>query len=371
MLIWIIIAGITGAAVIAAMMPLARRSARPIGAADAHAMYEAQMGDIARDFDRGLISEADAELARAEVARRLIRAESETDAVASAVSEVTYRRRRAASAIILSTIPLVALSLYGVKGSPHLEARPLAARLSTDPGQMDLAVALTRVENHLQLNPTDGRGWEILAPIYLRAGRYDDAARAYANAAIHLGPTMERMVDVGEARALAAGGVVTADARAAFEEARKLAPLNPKGRFYLAIAREQDGDKADAIADLKALLATAPPGADWAGVVNERIARMEGAPAVPAGGESIAALAPAERAAAIRGMVEGLATRLAAQGGSAEEWSRLIRARAVMGERPLAEAALARARAALGSDPAGLAAVEAAARESGLSPPPQ
>jgi cytochrome c-type biogenesis protein CcmH len=371
MLIWIVFALITGVSVLAVLMPLTRRSARPVASADSRAMYDAQIGDIARDLDRGLISEADAVLARAEVARRLIRADSEQDAAVDAVSEATYRRRRAASAIILSTIPLVALSLYGAKGSPNLPAQPLAARLSAPPGQMDMAVALARVENHLQLNPTDGRGWEILAPIYLRTGRYDDAARAYANAAIHLGPTMERMVDVGEARVLAASGVVTTDARAAFEEAKKLAPLSPKGRFYLAIAREQDGDKAGAVDDLKALLASAPPGAEWAPMIAERIARIERpADAVPAGGEAIASLPPSDRLAAIRGMVEGLSTRLAAQGGSPEEWSRLVRARAVLGEKALAVEALARARVGLSADAAGLAMVEAAAREAGVEARP-
>jgi len=28
--------------------------------------------------------------------------------------------------------------------------------------------------------PQDGKGWEVLAPIYLRAGRFDDALQAYA-----------------------------------------------------------------------------------------------------------------------------------------------------------------------------------------------
>jgi cytochrome c-type biogenesis protein CcmH len=371
MLIWIVFALIIGATTLAVLMPLTRKSARPEASADARAMYDAQMGDIERDLDRGVIMPADAELARAEIARRLIRASKDGDASASAVSEATYRRRRAASAIILSTIPLVALTLYGAKGSPKLPALPLAARMSTDPAQMDLAVALTRVENHLQLNPTDGRGWEILAPIYLRTGRYDDAARAYANAAIHLGPTMERMVDVGEARVLAASGVVTADARSAFEEARKRAPLNPKGLFYLAIAREQDGDKAGAVAELKALLATAGPNADWAPVVAERIAQIEGGPpAIPQGGEAIAALAPQERSAVIKGMVEGLSNRLDAQGGSAEEWMRLIRARMVLNEEPLAREALARARKALAADAAALAGIDALARESGLEKRP-
>jgi cytochrome c-type biogenesis protein CcmH len=363
MLIWVIFAALLGAASLMALLPLSRGGMRSVMNADARLMYEAQLADIAQDLNRGVISAADAELARAEVARRLIRAAKDGDVAADAVGEATYRRRRAASAIILSTIPLVALSLYAAKGSPLLPAKPLAARLSTDPANMDLAVALTRVENHLQLNPSDGRGWEVLAPIYLRTGRFDDAARAYANVAIHLGPTMERLVDVGEARVLAASGVVTADARAAFDEARKLAPLNPKGLYYLAIARDQDGDKAGAVADLKVLLASAPADAGWKPMVEERIAAIEGA---PQGGEAIAALAPHERMAAIRGMVEGLSIRLAERGGTPEEWGRLVRARAVMGERKLAEDVLARARAALASDAAGLASVEGVARESGL-----
>ena len=359
MLIWFIFAIVAGAVMLAVLMPLGRKSVRPIASADARAMYDAQLSDIARDLDRGVIAPVDAELARAEIARRLILASKHSDEKVDTVGEATYRRRRAASAIILSTIPLVALSLYGAKGSPHLPAKPLAARLSADPATMDMAVALTRVENHLQLNPADGKGWEILAPIYLRTGRYDDAARAYANAAIHLGPTMERLVDVGEARFLASGGVVTAEARAAFEEARRIAPLSPKGLFYLAVAREQDGDKAGAATDLKALLQSAPADAGWAPMVAERLAQIEGTP-------QPAPQMPTDRMAAIRGMVDGLAARLAAQGGSAEEWGRLVRARAVLGEKTLAEEALASARKALVADSAGLAGVEAMARESGI-----
>ena len=360
MLIWFIFAVVTGVVMVAVLTPLGRKSVRPIASADARAMYDAQLSDIARDLDRGVIAPADAELARAEVARRLIVASRHNDEKVDTVGEATYRRRRAASAIILSTIPLVALSLYGAKGSPHLPALPLAARMSGDPATMDMAVALSRVENHLQLNPGDGKGWEILAPIYLRTGRYDDAARAYANAATHLGPTMERLVDVGEARFLAAGGVVTAEARAVFEEARKLAPLSPKGLFYLAIAREQDGDKAGAVSDLKDLLASASPDAGWAPMVAERLAGIEGTPR--SAGEAI----PQDRIVAIRAMVDGLAARLGAQGGSAEEWGRLVRARAVLGEKALAVEALANARKALAADVPGLAGVEAVARESGI-----
>lgn len=363
MLIWVIFAGMLGGAVLAVLWPLGRRDGVALAASDARSLYESQLADIERDLDRGVIAPADAELARAESARRLIRTVRTDQVDSDVIGEATYRRRRVASVIAISMIPLVSLAIYSWRGSPTLPALPLSARLSGDPASMDIAVALARIENHLMLNPSDGRGWELLAPIYMRGGRYDDAVRAYANAAIHLGPTADRLVDLAEARALAASGVVTAEARATLEEARKLGPLNPKGRFYLAVAREQDGDRTGAIQDLKALLASAPEEAPWRVVVQERLARLEG---MPAGGEAIAALPEGERAAAIQGMVEALAQRLDAQGGSADEWLRLLRSQAALGQRDRASDTLRKARAALASDRQAAERIEGVARELGM-----
>jgi cytochrome c-type biogenesis protein CcmH len=61
----------------------------------------------------------------------------------------------------------------------------------------------------------------------------------------------------------------------------------------------------------------------------------------------------------IGGMVQGLADRLAKQGGSVEEWGRLIRAYSVLQEPDKAREALASARKALGSN----ADIDALARE--------
>jgi cytochrome c-type biogenesis protein CcmH len=98
--------------------------------------------------------------------------------------------------------------------------------------------------------------------------------------------------------------------------------------------------------------------------VKQRLAGIQGAPAAgaqPAPGApaaDIAALPPTEQNAAIRGMVEGLSARLETQGGSVEEWTRLVRARMVLGERDKAEAALAQARRALANDAAALARLD-------------
>ena len=78
-----------------------------------------------------------------------------------------------------------------------------------------------RVEAHLEQNPEDGRGWEVLGPVYMRLGRYDDAVKARKNVLRLLGPSAEREADLGEALTGAQNGIVTAEAKAAFDRARR------------------------------------------------------------------------------------------------------------------------------------------------------
>ena len=81
---------------------------------------------------------------------------------------------------------------------------------------------------------------------------------------------------------------------------------------------------------------------------------------------AVKAMPAAERDAAIRGMVAGLDRRLAAKGGSADDWLRLVRSYSVLGERPQAVQALDRARMALSPDPVAMERLDELARELGL-----
>ena len=65
-------------------------------------------------------------------------------------------------------------------------------------------------------------------------------------------------------------------------------------------------------------------------------------------------------------MVDGLAERLSTGGGSLPEWSRLIRARTVLGDKPAALQAVKTARERLAEDKAALAAIDALADELAL-----
>jgi cytochrome c-type biogenesis protein CcmH len=370
--IWFIFALMTGLAVLALLWPMSRRpafAALPEGEAriaTETGFYRDQLREIDRDAARGLLAAPEAEAARAEAARRLLRVSREPGRGPGAVGAPALRRRRAASAFALSTVPLVALLVYGIYGSPDLPAQPQAERLAhARAAGNDLAAAVTQIEAHLAKAPEDGRGWAVLAPVYLRVGRVEDAIKAYENSLRILGDDATRLADYGEALTAAGDGVVSSKARDAFERALRQDAKAVKPQFYLARAAEQDGDRAQARARYAALAAASPPEAPWLPLVRESLARLDGtAPpvAAPATGPAMSE----EQRGMIRGMVEGLAQRLAEKGGTPEEWARLVRSYGVLGERSKAEEILAQARTALGNDPARLAPVEDAAREMGV-----
>jgi cytochrome c-type biogenesis protein CcmH len=115
------------------------------------------------------------------------------------------------------------------------------------------------------------------------------------------------------------------------------------------------------------LLADSPPNAHWRTAVNARLAALKGESALSeaSAGAPAAAIPEAQRPM-IEGMVSRLATRLASDGGNVDEWSRLIRAYAVLRQEDKAKAALADARKALGPDANAVASLDALARDLGL-----
>ncbi|TIM62011.1 MAG: c-type cytochrome biogenesis protein CcmI, partial [Mesorhizobium sp.] len=76
-------------------------------------------------------------------------------------------------------VPLVSWGLYSQLGSPDLPSQPLSERLAKNPADSSVDELVARAEAHLAANPSDGRGWDVLAPIYLRMQRFSDAVTAY------------------------------------------------------------------------------------------------------------------------------------------------------------------------------------------------
>jgi cytochrome c-type biogenesis protein CcmH len=377
MMLWLILALMTAAALGAVVWPLVRARGMTAAGSDL-VVYRDQLEEIERDRTDARIGAVEAEAARVEVSRRLLAAANAENA-RPAETGSGGRRRIAAVAAAVVMIPMLAVALYGVLGSPDLPGQPLAAR--TKGGEQNLegdtiAQLIARVEAHLEENPNDGRGWEIVAPVYMKLERYEEAANARRRAISLLGATAIREVDLGEALTAAANGVISEEAQAAFDRAIALDAENFKAQFYLGLAAEQDGNTAEAARLWRALIAKAPSDAPWLTVVRQALARVEkpGAEvpaAEPPAAKAPSAAAPAaaapgprpddiakagqmtdqQRAQMIGGMVERLATRLHENGSDLDGWLRLLNAYKVLGEHAKAKAAIAEARAALANEP--------------------
>jgi cytochrome c-type biogenesis protein CcmH len=363
MTLWFGLALMTAAAVLAVLWPLSRRRREFRSGSDV-AVYRDQLEEIERDRAAGLIADNEAAGAKVEVSRRLLAA-ADAPAAPAGNAAATTRRRRAVAVAALVALPLGAVGLYLALGSPLLPDQPLAARLAEARANQSMESLIAQVEAHLAQRPDDGRGWEVIAPIYLRLGRFDDAVKARRNA-LHLnGDSAERQAALGEALVFGANGVVTAEAKSAFEKAVALDPAHVQARYFLGLAAEQDGDRTRAATTWRALIESAPPDAPWVEFVRGALARVEGAAGASAGAagagagsgpseEQVAAsseLSPEQRKLMIQGMVDRLAERLNRDGSDVEGWLRLVRSYMVLGQADKARAAAADARRALAGDP--------------------
>ena len=377
MMLWIVLTAMIALAAAGLTIPLVRRYDARSAQGGVLDILKTQLKEVDAQAAAGHIGESEAEALRAEIKRRIL-SEAPT---AQAVS-----RPIPAGALLwvaLGLVGIVAISaaaLYATMGRPEFTstaapASGQAAAPSQHPmGDVDRMVA--SLESRLQKSPNDPQGWQMLGWSYMRLDRPADAARAYGRAVSIDPDNGEYLSAQGEAMVQAEGRVSPA-AAAVFRRVRTIDPADPRARYFLAIFRDQQGDRAGAMSDLIALIKSAPPDAPWLAQVRsyaETKAREQGldlsrqlpatapgptAAQVAAAGE----MSETERQAMIRSMVERLDSQLKANPRDVSGWVRLMRARMVLGEKAAAAAAYRDARKAF----AGAAADQAALQQAAVS----
>jgi len=385
--------GMTSLAVAMLLVPLVLRG-RAGASREAYnlAVYRDQLAELGRDIGRGVLSDDQAEAARAEIGRRILSL-APIAAAAGSASPVLF----AAAVVSIIALPFAAWSLYAALGSPALPDQPFASRGAAPTTQTaentapphDMAEAMTKLAQHLKEQPDDLTGWILLARSDMSLGRFQEAADAYSHAATLSNNRLDVLGDWGEAQVLAAGGKVTAAARDAFEKTLHDPDNAPRSRYYLALATAQQGDPKGALQQWVDLEADSPADADWLPMLRQRITENAGqigidpaglktssgaarpnpspphlpqvaaaAPASPPAGaassapdpakvreaqQALANAPPEDRQAMINSMVERLAARLEQQPDDVEGWARLGRSYMVLNQPAKARDAYARA----------------------------
>ncbi|KFB10636.1 Cytochrome c-type biogenesis protein [Nitratireductor basaltis] len=343
---WTITALITLLAALAVMRPFLRAQTHETRHGE-HALevYRDQLEELERDVQSGLISRDEAMEARAELGRRILQVDDEGTSAGTRLGKDRIARAVAIAAVLF--VPVASWGIYGVLGSPEVPAQPLSARQDADPSQASIQELVARAEAQLAQRPDDVRGWQALAPIYARLGRFGDAANAYRRILALEGEDATIYALLGEALVGGAQGVVQAEAEKAFSAALELDPENPRARFYLALALAQEGREEEAGQRLQALSEDLPADSPWLAAARSAMAGLTPGGAQPEAGPL---RANAEQQAMIESMVSGLDQRLRENPEDPEGWQRLLRSLSVLGRKEAAQDALDRAIAALGPD---------------------
>lgn len=334
-MLFAVLAGLALAVVLCVLLPLLRRQAPPRPRAEHDVeIYRDQLAEIERDRDRGMVSGDQLEAARAEIGRRLLAADA-------ARREPAARRdapptRAILAAVLAGVLPLAAGGLYLWQGAPLLSggsASESAAASEPRPAEReaDMATLVARLAERMEERPDDIRGWRLLGRSLASLGRYDEAARAYGRATALLPADADLRSLRAAALTAANAGTVTPEAEQGFAAALRIDPGEPRAGFYLGLAALQKGDRDGALARWRALEAASPEGAEWLPMLRRRIASLAPGP-TREDVDAARQMAPEERAAMIRGMVESLALRLEEEPDDAEGWARLARSYRVLGE---------------------------------------
>lgn len=404
-MLWMVLTLMMVLAAVGLTVPLVRRyDAARAARSDTVGVLKAQLGEIEAQVATGAIAEPEAEALKTDLKRRLLaEGRRDDDAPARPLSERTLLY---VALGVVAVVTLAGTGLYLKIGRPDVPAAPAlkngaegAAALAgggADHPQGEVNAMIAQLEAQMQREPGNAEGWRMLGWSYLQTGRNAEAAQAYGRA-VQLAPDNGDYLSAqGEATVLAADGQVTPAAQEIFRRTLAVQPDDPRARYFLAVAKDQAGDRDGAMNDWIALVKSAPPDAPWAGEVRafvERVAaergvdlkgRLPPAPALaqaPAMGPPMGGaprgptqqqmadaqnMSQGDRQAMIEGMVSGLAQRLKQNPKDRAGWEQLLRARMVLGQSSQAAADYRAARQAFSGSPGDQQALREAALQLGV-----
>jgi cytochrome c-type biogenesis protein CcmH len=396
---WAVAAALAGlvALVLVRAMQRGGGGAHAAGAEADVAVYKDQLAEIERDLGRGTIPADEAARLRVEVGRRLL----EADRSLTAAKGVVPAQESAAKpwgvlgliGVVIIGGGLVTYDQIGAPGYPDLGLKPRLAELdSAIAARPSQAAELERLgitgdpAAEAALAATLATETDATALRSAFADRFTSgqstAARQTAERLLQLlGDKAAAGDHVSLALALVgeAQGYVSPEAEAALRDALRLDMTNEVARYLVGEMFVQGGRFDQAFKFWRPILETGTPEAPWVASIRDRIGmvatlagikyEVPGAPGPDAAQMADAAtMSPEDRKAMIEGMVGNLSARLAQEGGTIEEWERLIRSLAVLERLPEAQAIYDEAKVKFEGRPAELSFLRMAAVESGLNP---
>ncbi|MBK8894110.1 MAG: c-type cytochrome biogenesis protein CcmI [Propionivibrio sp.] len=223
-----------------------------------------QMRELEHDRNEGILTDADLEQAKAELARRLL------DEVQPEIAPTTGGGGRKTAFALLIAIPLAAAAGYLFLGNPQA-LDPMQTQARVSPQQIE--AMLGKLVEKLKKNPEDNKGWVMLARSYKVLGRFAESAEAYGHGGALVDTDPSLLADYAEVLAQAHGGSFTGQPAELISRALKMDPNEPQALF-LAGAAAADRKDFSAVAEYwERLLLQLEPGSEEAQHLETAVAK--------------------------------------------------------------------------------------------------
>jgi cytochrome c-type biogenesis protein CcmH len=364
-------------------------------------IYKDQLVEVEKDIEKGVLSKSESDAARIEVSRRILLADKRSK-IEKQTSSNSQNHNKIITFIILIFILAGSLSIYAFLGNPRLPDMPLQTRLaeikelrsqriSQEEAELlvpdeiieapsDYLALVSKLRNAMKERPNDMQGLRLLALHEFRLGKYRSARKAHLKIINALGDTAtaKDLIDFAEVMIVATNGYVSPEAEFILRRGLEMKPNDGRARYYSGLSMAQSGRPDVTLRLWENLLDEGPDDAPWVPLIKEQIvdvARLVGVNLVqdqlpgPTSEQINSAenMSDVDRKEMIQGMVSSLSNRLANEGGTVNEWARLIRALGVLGETANASKIWIEAQTIFGRNSSDIEILREAAREAKVS----
>ncbi|MET0065224.1 MAG: c-type cytochrome biogenesis protein CcmI [Candidatus Thiodiazotropha sp.] len=258
-LFWMITAGLTVLAMAFVALPLLRKNVNTGVTSDELnlAIFKQQLAELDNDLAAGNLEQARYEAARTDLEKELL-----SDIDADEDNKTRQKMSGQTMAAVALLVPLAALTLYQVIGSPEIIPRlgaqtaesgmpphGSAAGTPSAPGQgmPPMEVLVERLAAKLQEQPENLEGWIILGRSYMSMNNYPAAIEAYQTAIKLDDQNVNLLLAYAEALAASKGNDFTGEAAPLIQKAYTLASQDPNVLWLSGVLAYQNNRFQEAV----------------------------------------------------------------------------------------------------------------------------
>lgn len=301
---WLIVGVLIAVTLLVLVLPLLRRGNSSISTTPSEvnlSVYRDQLRELDADRTAGTLNEVQYQNARSDLESRVL---EDSGAAEIAIAPSTDNRwGNAAIAALVISVPLLAISLYFMLGTPAgLKPQiPTAAMDEAHPATPEQFEAMvTWLAERLKTEPDNAEGWVMLARSYTALNRYQDASAAYARAVALQPNNVSVLADHADMLAMLKQ-TLQGEPEKIIRQALKIDPDNLKALSLAGSAAFERKDYSDAIKWWEKILNLLPADSPVVASVSASINEARGLVGLP----SVAAAPDGNRAATQSNVAKG------------------------------------------------------------------